>query len=498
MTDSAKPASPQRTTATAQTRHRFGLGAVALIGVASFATSCAINPLTGKRELALVPESQEVAMGKQAAEEVGATMGFVDNAELQKYVSDIGMALAAKSERPDLPWSFKVVDDPVVNAFALPGGPIFITRGLLTHMGSEAQLAAVMGHEIGHVTGRHAVRQMSKALVAQGALVVGMAVSDTVAGLGELGMGGLQLLFLRYGRDAEREADDLGYRYSVNTGYDVRAMPAVFATLKRVSEASGGDRLPSWMASHPSPDERIERINKQLATTAPPPGKVERDRFLAVTNGLVYGPDPRQGYFEGQTFKHPQMRFQIAVPPGWKKQNMAQALVAQSADGKGQFQLTMAKGSPSDALQQFQGNKAVTNLERIDMPMNVPGTAARFVATTEGGPANGLIAFVAHEGKTFQMLGLGEAATFAAHEPAVRASQSSFAPLTDAAAMNVQPARVKLITVPSAMTLGDLAKSHTNLPAERLAILNQLEVSSRLEAGQKIKVIEGQVKAEGS
>jgi predicted Zn-dependent protease len=469
-----------------------GLGSLLLVG------SCTINPLTGKRELALIPESQEIEMGKQAAEEVGTTMGLYENAALSAYVDRIGHQLAAKSERPDLPWSFRVVDDPVVNAFALPGGPIHVTRGLLAYMTSEAQLVSVMGHEIGHVTARHAVRQMSKQTLAQAGLAIGMAVSNTVRGLGQLGMGGLNLLFLSYGRDAEREADDLGFRYTIATGYEVRAMPGVFAVLKRVSESGGGDRLPDWLSTHPSPDERIERITGEIAKENPPQGKTETDSYLAMTDGLVYGIDPRHGFFDGDTFKHPEMKFQVQTPPGWKKQNLSQALVAQSPDGKGGFQLTLAKGgTPAEALQQFtSGNQAVSNVEKVEMPLAGSGTAARFAAKTEDGEARGLVAFVSHQGKTIQMLGLGTMENFAALEPAIRTAQSSFAALTDPAALNVQPAKIKLVTVPQAMTFGEFAKSHPALPADKLAIVNQLETSSKLSAGQKIKVVEGTVRKE--
>ena len=478
---------------------RAGMGLVSVLMLAS-SSSCTINPLTGKRELALIPESQEIEMGKQAAEEVGTTMGLYENAALSQYVDALGRQLAAKSERPDLPWSFRVVDDPVVNAFALPGGPIHVTRGLLAHLTSEAQLASVMGHEIGHVTARHAVRQMSKATLAQAGLAIGMAVSKTVAGLGQLGMGGLNLLFLSYGRDAEREADDLGFRYTVATGFEVRSMPGVFAVLKRVSESGSGDRLPDWLSTHPSPDERIERITQEIAEKNPPAGKTEVESFLAVTDGLVYGIDPRHGYFEGDTFLHPEMKFQLKTPPGWKKQNLAQAVVAQSPDGKGGFQMTLAKGAtPAEALQQFtSGNQAVSNVEKVDLALAEPGNAARFAAKTDDGEVRGLVAFVAHQGKTIQLLGLAPAESFAALEPAIRATQSSFGPLTDPAALAVQPAHIKLVTVPRAMSFAEFAASYPALPADKLAIVNQLQTASKLSAGQKLKVIEGKVRSDGT
>jgi predicted Zn-dependent protease len=459
------------------------------------ATSCAVNPLTGKRELALIPESQEIQMGQQAAAEVDQTMGIYENAALNQYVAALGKELSAKSERPELPWSFKVVDDPAVNAFALPGGPIFVTRGLLGHLTSEAQLAAVMGHEIGHVTARHSVNQMSKATLAQAGLMIGMAVSKTVASLGQLGMGGLQLLMLSYSRDAEREADALGFRYTVATGYDVHEMPGVFATLKRVSEVSGGGRLPDWMSSHPAPDERVENITKKIQETNPPHGKVDHEGFLAITDGIVYGADPRQGYFEGGVFKHPQLKFQLKPPAGWKTQNLPAALVAQPEGGQGGFQMTLAKGgTPAEALKEFQANQAIADVQPVDLPLAVPGTAARFSAKAEEGEVRGLAIFVTHGGKTYQMLGLGTPTGFAALEPAISAAASSFAPLNDPAALAVQPARIKLISVPGAMTVAELAGKYPALPADRLAILNQMETSTRLQAGQKVKIVEGKVR----
>jgi predicted Zn-dependent protease len=214
--------------------------------------SCALNPATGERQFSLVPRSQEIAMGKQAAQEVAQSIGLYENPRLQKYVADLGQRLAAVSENPDLPWTFQVVDDPAVNAFALPGGPIFVTRGLLAHLNNEAQLAAVVGHEIGHVTGRHSAEQMSKATVGQLFLGIGMMVSDTARQLGQLGMAGLNVMFLKFGRDHEKEADELGFRYAYKANYDVRQAPAVFQTLTSTcgaSTASSTARTPARASS---------------------------------------------------------------------------------------------------------------------------------------------------------------------------------------------------------------------------------------------------------
>src|SRR5687767_1436603 len=200
---------------------RTGILPATLIAVL---VTCARNPVTGRRELSLISESQEVSMGQEAAKQVAASIPPVADDALQRYVSGLGMQLARASERPNLPWSFTVIDDPQVNAFALPGGPVFITRGILTHMNSEAELVSVLGHEIGHITAKHSVSQMSQAQLANLGLGIGSIFSSTVANVSGIASAGLSVLFLKYGRDAERQADELGFKYMVRENYDPREM----------------------------------------------------------------------------------------------------------------------------------------------------------------------------------------------------------------------------------------------------------------------------------
>src|SRR5690606_26348731 len=203
----------------------------ATVAAVLLAGACSVNPATGERQLSLISEQQEIAIGGEAAGQVAQQIGLVEHEALQRYVEDVGRRLAAVSERPDLPWQFRVVDDPTPNAFALPGGYIFVTRGLATLLTTEAQLAAVLGHEIGHVTARHSVAQMSRAQLAQLGLGLGMVLSPDIAQLGDLLGSGLQLLFLKYGRDDERQSDELGFRYMLETGYDVEQVDDVFRAL---------------------------------------------------------------------------------------------------------------------------------------------------------------------------------------------------------------------------------------------------------------------------
>src|SRR6267154_1262989 len=272
---------------------------------------CVRNPATGKLQLDLLSESQEVEMGKQAAQQVEQTMGTVKDPKLEAYVTRLGQSLAKQTTRPNLPWQFHVVEDASVNAFALPGGPIFVTRGILGTLNSEAELAGVMGHECGHVAARHSATQMSKAQVAQIGLGLGSILSPTVASVGQVAGAGLQVMFLKFSRDDESQADKLGLAYMANDGYDARQMLGVFKTLGRVSKLAGGGKLPQWLETHPDPENRLSATEQRLKEIKHDfaGAKVGREEYLQLVDGLVYGEDPRQGFFKGQLFVHPELKF---------------------------------------------------------------------------------------------------------------------------------------------------------------------------------------------
>src|SRR5881394_1818025 len=230
------------------------------------ASGCAVNPATGKNQLMLLSEDQEIAMGRQADSAVVTTIGLYADPVWQRYIQQFGARIAASSERPNLPWTFRVVDDPAVNAFAIPGGFVYVTRGLLTHVTNEAQLATVMGHEIGHVTARHTAHEMSREELANVGLVVGSIASSAIAKYAGLASQAMGLMFLKFSRENENTADALGVRYSSRANYDSRQMDSVMAMLDRIESGSGG-RLPEWLATHPNPGNRIQHINSVLAQT---------------------------------------------------------------------------------------------------------------------------------------------------------------------------------------------------------------------------------------
>jgi predicted Zn-dependent protease len=448
--------------------------------VAGPLASCARNPVTGKNELALVSEGQEIQMGQQAAQEVAQTIGFVDDPGLQSYVAGIGKRMAAKSERPDLPWEFHVVNDAAVNAFALPGGFIYVTRGLLASMNSEAELATVLGHEIGHVTARHSVQQISKAQLATLGLGIGSIVSPEVAQFAGLASQGMQVLFLKYGRDAENQADELGFRYALGQNYDVREMANVFETLNRASQMGGdGGRLPEWLSTHPNPENRVKRTEERLDTLHASLANaiVNRDQYLREIDGLIYGEDPRQGFFEGAMFYHPDMRFQLRFPEGWKAQNTPSAVVAISPKEDAIVQLGLAgDASPREAATQFLSQEGVQAGNGSTSSINGnPAATSYFQAQTQQGVIEGIVSFISYGGKTFGLLGYTAQGNLQAYDREFQESIRSFDQLRNSAALSVKPAVLQLVRVPSQMTLAQFNQQYpSTISLEELAIINEL------------------------
>lgn len=454
--------------------------------------TCVRNPATGKRQLTLVSKAQEIQLGQQGAEEVRQSIGLLDDPEAQAYVAALGKRLVAHAERPELPWSFQVVDDPSVNAFALPGGPIFFTRGILAHMNSEAELAGVMGHEIAHITARHSVSQLSKAQLAQLGLGLGSILSPRMAQLGQLAGAGLQVLFLKYGRDAERQSDELGFGYMLEAGYDPRKMADLFTTLDRVGEAAGGGALPEWLASHPNPENRLEATQKRVAAVGRDLSglEVDRESYLAMVDGMVFGEDPRQGFFRGSTFLHPQLKLQLQFPPGWKTANSPQTVMAVSPQEDAMVGMSAAGNlTPEQAAQRFfqqEGVQPATTGQRL------PGVSSYFQAQTQQGVLAGIVSFVSFGGATWQLLGYTSAQELQAYDGAFRAFISSLAPVSDPAVLDVQPARISLVKVDQAMSLQQFQQRYpSSIPLEQLALINGLRVGDTLEVGRTMKRVQG-------
>lgn len=474
-------------------RPRAAFGALALA-----AAACAVNPATGERELMLVSESQEIEMGRSYDQQIAAEMGLYPDSALQAYIHALGTRLAARSERPELPWTFRVVDDPVVNAFALPGGFIYVTRGILAHLNSEAELAAVLGHEIGHVTARHSAHQMSQTMLAQLGLAASVVAFPGVGDFAGLANAGLGLLFLKYGRDDERQADVLGLRYMHATGYDPAEMPDVFDMLGRVSEAAGGGGVPGWLSTHPAPEDRRERIAARVAELSDAPGEpiVDRAGYLRRLDAIVYGDDPRQGFFRGSRFLHPELRFELTFPEGWRTQNTRQAVMAGSPEEDAVFQLTLAEeDDPTAAARAFAAAPEVDASLPVQRGIGgLPAVTFGFVSRAEDGSVlEGGAAFIQYDGRVFRVLGYSARPRWPDHNWAFERTFASFSPLEDPGVLSIEPWRLEVAELDRATTIDAIARDdRVPVSADALALINAVQPGERLSAGRLVKRVVGE------
>jgi predicted Zn-dependent protease len=291
--------------------------------------ACATNPVTGKRQMSLLSEAEEIAIGQQQDVEIRREMGVYDDPALQRYVNDIGQELARVSHRPNLPWNFTIVDSPAINAFALPGGYIYITRGILAYLYDESELAGVLGHEIGHVTARHAAQAYTRQAQAGIGLAILSIFVPSTAPFADLSSAGLSVLFLRHGRDAELEADRLGVEYGSGVGYDPNGVPRFLATLARIDRLSERG-VPNWLSTHPDPGSRVTKAEPVAGKFASDAAKaVNRDQYLERINGLVFGDKPEDGVVRGNEFLHPMLGIGVTFPEGWELTNTESAVLAQ-------------------------------------------------------------------------------------------------------------------------------------------------------------------------
>ncbi|AYA37778.1 peptidase M48 [Hymenobacter oligotrophus] len=489
-----------------KTRYATGLGA----GLLLLLNGCSTNPVSGKREVSLVSEGQEVALGKEADPQIVAQYGLYENAELQRFVQERGKQMAAVSHRPNLPYEFKVVDSPVLNAFAIPGGYVYLTRGIMAHFNNEAQFAGVLGHEIGHVTARHSAQQQTKATLAQVGLLGAMIASPRFGQYAEQAQQGLGLLFLKFGRDDEREADQLGVEYSTKIGYDAHQMAGFFQTLQREQAKSGGEALPDFLSTHPNPGDRFVTVNQlatewmQKAGLSNP--KVNRESYLRLIDGIVYGDDPKQGFVENSVFYHPELRFQFPVPQGWQVQNTPQQVQMAPQGGKALLLFTLVPGQTLEAaaqqlVQQYQlqvaesKNTTVNGLPALavvadQVPQQQQGQAAPQQQQAQPS-ARTLLYLIRYTDKNYLMLGASSPQDFNTYYPLFSSAAQGFRQLSDPDKINRQPERVRVKTLQLRSTLQQALRT-LQVPEKRheeMAILNGMELNEQLNAGSQIKVV---------
>lgn len=466
------------------------------------ASSCVRNPVTGKREFMLLSKKQEIAMGAQSDPEIVSFFGLYEDEELQRFIDVKGEQMAAISHRPELDYDFKVLDSPVVNAFAVPGGYVYFTRGILAHFNNEAEFAGVLGHEIGHIAARHSAKQYSKAMLAQVGLVAGMVISPEFAQFADVANQGVSLLFLKFGRDAEEQSDRLGVEYSTKIGYDAEEMAEFFLTLSRMRLQSGVEAVPTFLSTHPDPANRYEDVQKLAALWQEKLNAADleenRNQYLRMIDGMIYGEDPKQGFVEDNVFYHPVLKFKFPIPSEFTFQNTPQQVQMAHTSGKAIALMTLAQGESLEAAAQatLQNNQ----LQAVDSrQLSVNGLQALAVVADQQqqqqgqqAPMRVLLYFISYNGNIYQFLGASAANDFNSFTRVFTDIFNNFAPLNDPDKLNRQPERIIIKTVQRAGTLAEVLRRH-NVPAERmeeLALLNGMELTDPMEAGILFKVIE--------
>jgi predicted Zn-dependent protease len=474
-----------------------------------------VNPVTGQTERSVMSEEDEVAEGAKAHAEVLKEYGAYNNAAVQRYVNNLGQALAAQSHRNQLQWHFTVLDSPEINAFALPGGYVYVTRGIMAYMESEADLAGVIGHEIGHVTARHgaqrATRQQNAGLGVFAASVLGAVLeSQGFGGAGQLANQASQTAaagyIASYGREQELQADGLGAEYLARTRYDPRNMVDVITVLKNQERFAAdqakaeGRPVPSgsdWLASHPSNDQRLQSITA-LAAQYKDQGSYNsegRERYLKLISGMTFGDSPNQGLVRGRNFYHEPLGIALTAPTGWYIQNDADqlALLNTARDAAVVVRVAPAQAGKTHTdvirtlLKPTQGRVETTTLNGLQ--------ATRFAGarTASNGQSQALEATViTGPGGTIYLLQTSakDANALQRARAQVREVEGSFRALTAQDRTAARPWGIKTVPYPKG-GFAELAKtSPIARPEQQLRLINGYYGGGEPKAGQLVKVVD--------
>lgn len=475
---------------------------IAVIAAGALAlTHCAQNPVTGDKNFVLMSEEQEIQMGAQAHKDVLKEYAALDNPALQAYVNDIGQQLAKQSHRPNLKWHFTVVDSPDINAFALPGGYVYITRGIMAYFNSEAELAGVVGHEIGHVTARHGVRQQSASTAAGLGAVLG---SILVPGLdNQAGASLLQTLAQAwtagYGREHELESDRLGAQYLAKTGYNPKAMIDVIGVLKNqelfaAEQAKRDGRQPrtyhGTFDTHPSNDTRLQQVVAEANKYTVANPREGRNDFLQKMAGVYFGDSPEQGVIRNNALLHEKLGLAMQFPPGWRVQNRPDRVTAVSP--KGDALVELQQGPKNDRpLETLQKGLKLDPGARYDSG-SLGGYPAAFAAGAQQGKPV-MVAAVVFNGTQYLVAGMAkDKPAYDSERNTLRTAINSFRAISAAERQAARPYVIQLITAQPGMTMAELARgSPLGADAEsQLRLMNALYPRGEPRPGQLLKIVQ--------
>ncbi len=490
-----------RRTAGAKPALRAWSIAVALV-IAVGLLACATNPVTGRSEVSLLSTADEIAMGRRGAAEVESEMGLVDDPQLASYVSALGERLARYSPRSEVGYRFAVVDMAEPNAFALPGGWIYVSRGLLAITNDEAELAGVLGHEIGHVAARHAAQRHARQAGATGGALLSAALGGLLGGAQGAAAGASLAQaagagwIASYGRDQERQADDVGQALSARAGYDPAGISEFLATLERESQlrSEGAPRQPSFLDSHPLTAERVANTRARAAQTPFEPAvplALRREDFLALLEGLVVGPDPRAGVFEGALFRHPGLDFAIEVPSGWATHNAPDAVIAQAPGGGAAWMLELQgeARSPRDAARDFAAGTGLRLDELRDARVG-GAPALRATAFTPDGRNQVDLTWISHAGVMLRATGVTTPELMPQARPLFAATSQSFRRLRDAERRELVPQLLHLVKARPGESLSSLgSRTGNRWSVAETAVANGVGPGHVYRGGETVKIV---------
>ena len=493
---------------------RLAAGLLLTSGIAlTNACTQVVNPATGKSELTSMSPEQERAVGKEQHPRILQQFGGTySDAELQAYVTEIGNKLQAVSELSEEKFTFTLLNSDIVNAFALPGGYVYISRGLMALAENEAEIAGVLAHEIGHVTARHSAQRHTRGTGAQ----IGVAAVSIVAGI----FGGSNLakaaqqvsgtvaqgVLAGYSREQEFQSDELGVRYLTRAGYDPRAMATFLEKLGEHSQLSrklaGKEGQPdpstSWFATHPRTPDRVKRAAEEAAATSSD-GRVGRNDYLRRIDGMIYGDDPDQGLVRGRQFIHPTLRIAFTAPEGFRLQNTPSAVIGGNKSGDG-MKFDSGKMTSTNDVRDYLSREwakelKIQNLNAINsFDLNgLPAVSAGTTGKTKGGDSVdvGLAAIQVGADTVYRFMFLSPGGASAAQARAAKETVESFRQLRPAEAASYKPKRIEIVEVRSGDNKARLARDMdvADFKEEQFSVLNGLESNEQLKEGDLIKLI---------
>jgi predicted Zn-dependent protease len=481
----------------------LALAALGLSGC-SYATS----PATGRQFLSPVSEKEEASMGAEEHPKILEEFGgaYSEKPNLNAYVNQIGQTVAQSAERKDVTYTFTVLNSEDINAFALPGGYVYVTRGLLTLANNEAELAGVLGHEIGHVNARHTAERMGQQQTVSVLSTIGIAAATLLGGdtAGELAGGlaqqGGDVYLGQYSQSQEFEADSLGVRYIAKTGYDPQAMATFLDSLDQdthleATEAGTPEAADAYSMtqSHPRTPDRVQRAIAEANIPVANPA-LNRDRFLAQINGMIWGTDPREGIVKGSTFIHPGLRFAFDAPKGMKVQNSPSQVVA--AGGNAVMIFDLADPVPGGALESYiasgwQEGADVQNVQSFQVNGMEAATGIMQASIQGTQVVARLVAIRKSAKEVYRFIFATPPANFDTADRAFTASAQSFREISAQDAAAYRPKHIQVVTVQPGDTAAALAARMRTDDAQTdwFRVINHLPADGSLQAGQKVKLI---------